>query len=98
MIRNMSQKIENRRIVNMPEPVPWPTHGRAKTARDDSAVYAAKIKSAADQLAKKLEGEQPVTESDIALGLLKIVSWSSDILRLLESQGAPTEPLPPTLQ
>ncbi len=75
--------------------VTWPTHGHAKNARDDSAERAQLIRKKAYELSKKVK--ENASESEILFDLIDISVWASDILRLLEGQGAPTFPDPPSL-
>lgn len=69
----------------------WPTHGRAKDARDVSAEKAQVIyKQASDLIDLKHAGR--LSEMELMYRLSQILRESSDILRLLEEQGAPTRP------
>ena len=73
------------------DPRQWPSHGHAKNARDDSAEMAQTIRKRAYNLSKKLE-EETLTDAELLFGLIDIAILASDILRLLEGQGAPTIP------
>jgi len=78
----------------MPTPTkPWPPHGQARDARDWSALKAQRIKSHADLLLE-LRHQNQLTVDELMYRLHKISALSSDILRLLEAQGAPTVPQP----
>lgn len=72
----------------------WPSHGYAKNARDDSAELAATIRAEAMALVARIENNN-LSEQTLLVGLIKISTSASDILRLLERQGAPTMPTEP---
>jgi len=72
---------------------PWPPHGHAVDARNWSAIKAQRIRAEADLLLK-LRHTNQLTVDELMYRLHQISALSSDILRLLEAQGAPTVPRP----
>lgn len=75
------------------EPVRWPPHGHARDARDWSALKAQRVRSNADLLIELLHKNQ-LTRDEELYRLHQISTLASDIMRLLEAQGAPTVPKP----
>ena len=73
------------------EPKAWPTHGTAKDARDWSAERAASIRRHIDEI-MDLRSQGKLSELELAYRLAVIGRDASDILRLLEREGAPTRP------
>ena len=72
-------------------PKNWPNKGHARDARDWSALKAQRIRRHADLLLQLRHSNQ-LTVDELMFRLHRISALSSDIMRLLESQGAPTVP------
>ncbi len=70
----------------------WPTHGTAVNARDDAAIL---VNATEQRLASLLQlvrkGEAKREET--AFWLAESIRDLNHVMRILESQGAPTQPL-----
>ena len=65
----------------------WPTHGTAVNARDDAAILV----NATELLRLVRKGEDKREET--AFWLAESIRDLNHVMRILESQGAPTQPL-----
>ena len=73
------------------QPKQWPTHGNAVDARDRTAECLTEILKEAERLVEAV-GNGEFTRAELLYIGARVQKYSSIGLRLLERQGAPTQP------
>jgi len=70
----------------------WPTHGTAVNARDDAAIL---VNATEQRLAAllRLVRKGETGREETAFWLAESIRDLNHVMRILESQGAPTQPL-----